>query len=183
VLPLFLILLFGVVDGGRLLWEVNRAEKAAHAGARFAVVANPLAGGLATADYLGVDGLTQGDIIPASEMGTVTCNQNGCCNPASLCTAPTPALGTFDTNVFNAIYMRMHALDPTIQKSNIVVSYSGSGLGFAGDPNGPQISPIVTVHLTGLKFTPITTLLFATFDLPDFRTTLTAEDLSGTESN
>ena len=183
VLPLLLLLLFGIIDGGRLLWEVNRAEKATQAGVRFAVVANPLAGGLATADYLGVDGLTQGDIIPASEMGTVTCNQTACCNPSSSCTAPFPDVGTFDSDVFDAIYTRMHAMDPAIQKQNILVSYAGSGLGFAGDPNGPQISPIVTVELTGLKFQPITTLLFATFDLPDFRASLTAEDLSGTQSN
>jgi TadE-like protein len=183
VLPLLLILLFGIIDGGRLLWDVNRAEKATQAGARFAVVADPLAPGLATADYLGVGGLTQGDIIPASAMGTVTCTQNGCCNPASSCTTPYPALGTFDQNVFDKIYGRMHAYDAAIQKQNIVVSYRGSGLGFAGDPNGPQISPIVTVELTGLQFQPITSLLFATFNLPDFRTTLTAEDLSGTASN
>jgi hypothetical protein len=183
VLPLLLVLLFGIIDGGRLLWDVNRAEKATQAGVRFAAVTNPLAGGLATADYLGVGGLTQGDIIPASDLGTVACNQSGCCNPTSLCTAPFPPVGTFDTNVFNAIYARMHAMDPTIQKQNVVVSYGGSGLGFAGDPNGPQISPIVTVKLTGLTFQPITSFALATFNLPDFKSALTAEDLSGTASN
>jgi hypothetical protein len=183
VLPLLLIFLFGIIDAGRFLWQVNEAEKATQAGARFAVVTNPLAAGLATADYLGVGGLTQGDIIPASDLGTVACTQNGCCNPTSLCTAPFPTVGTFDTTVFNGIYARMHAMDPAIQKANIIVSYKGSGLGFAGDPNGPQISPIVTVQLTGLQFQPITTFLLATFNLPDFRTTLTAEDLSGTASN
>jgi hypothetical protein len=183
VLPLLLVLLFGIIDGGRLLWDVNRAEKATQAGVRFAVVANPLAGGLATADYLGVGGLTQGDIIPASDLGIVNCNQSECCTQAVACTAPFPPVGTFDTNVFNAIYARMHALDPTIQKQNVIVSYAGSGLGFAGDPNGPQISPIVTVKLTGLTFQPITSFALATVNLPDFRSALTAEDLSGTASN
>jgi hypothetical protein len=183
VLPLLLVFLFGIIDGGRLLWEVNRAEKATQEGVRFAVVANPLAGGLATADYLGVGGLTQGDIIPASDLGTVACTQNGCCNPASSCTAPFPPVGTFDTTVFNAIYTRMHEMDPAIQKQNVLITYAGSGLGFAGDPNGPQISPIVTVKLTGLTFQPITSLALATFTLPDFKSALTAEDLSGTASN
>jgi hypothetical protein len=183
VLPLLLVLLFGIIDGGRLLWEVNRAEKATQAGARFAVVANPLPGGLTTADYLGVGGLTQGDIIPASALGKIVCTQSGCCTQGTTCTAPFPAVGTFDTTVFNNIRDRMVALDPAIKPENILVTYSGSGLGFAGDPNGPDISPIVTVKLTGMTFKPITFMLFATFNLPDFRTSLTSEDLKGTASN
>jgi len=186
VLPLLLVLLFGIVDSGRFLWEVNRAEKATQAGARFAVVAAPLAPGLATANYVGVDGLTQGDTIPASELGTVTCNQTACCNPTSLCATPYPTLGTYNatsTSVFTNLSKRMQVLDPAIQPANILVSYSGSGLGFAGNPNGAQISPIVTVKLTGVQFKPITFFLFKTITLPDFRTSLTAEDLSGTQSN
>jgi Flp pilus assembly protein TadG len=183
VLPLLLVLLFGIIDSGRLLWEVNRAEKATQAGARFAVVTAPLAPGLATADYVGVDGLTQGDTIPASELGTVVCNQTACCNPSTMCTTPYPTLGTYNSTVFNNIYGRMKVLDPAIQPANVLISYSGSGLGFAGNPNGPQISPIVTVKLTNLQFKPITFLLVKSFTLADFRTTLTAEDLSGTQSN
>jgi hypothetical protein len=183
VLPLLLVFLFGIIDGGRLLWEVNRAEKATQEGVRFAVVANPLAGGLATADYLGVGGLTQGDIIPAADLGIVNCNKDGCCTQAVTCTAPFPPVGTFDQTVFTAIYNRMHEMDPAIQPQNVLVSYAGSGLGFAGDPNGPQISPIVTVKLTGLTFQPITSLALATITLPDFKSALTAEDLSGTASN
>jgi TadE-like protein len=183
VLPLLLVLLFGIIDGGRFLWEVNRAEKATQAGARFAVVASPLAGGLTSADYLGVGGLTQGDIIPASALGKIVCNQSACCAGAVTCTAPFPAVGTFNTTVFNNIAARMTALDHAIKPENIIVTYSGSGLGFAGDPNGPDVSPIVTVKLTGMTFKPITFLLFATFTLPDFRTSLTAEDLKGTASN
>jgi hypothetical protein len=63
------------------------------------------------------------------------------------------------------------------------VKYSGSGLGFAGDPNGAEVSPLVTVELTGLQFTPITSLLFQNITMPSFSTTLTAEDLSGSQSN
>jgi hypothetical protein len=72
---------------------------------------------------------------------------------------------------------------PGIDASNIVLHFTGSGLGYAGDPHGSQISPVVTVELTGLEFQPITTLLFATFNLPSFRTSLTGEDLSGSASN
>jgi len=39
------------------------------------------------------------------------------------------------------------------------------------------------VKLTGMTFRPLAFLTFAAFTMPDFATTLTAEDLSGTASN
>jgi hypothetical protein len=77
----------------------------------------------------------------------------------------------------------MRAMKPDIQAANVQLEYRGSGLGFAGDPNGMEIAPLVTVKLTGLQFRPITSLLQLTFTMPDFRTTLTAEDASGSQSN
>lgn len=178
VLPLLLLMLFGIIDGGRWLWEYNRAEKATQVGARVAVVTNPVPGGLASADYLGVNGLTQGDIIPRSALGKIACTNTACTS-----TGTAPALGTFNTASFNAIVARMQAMKPDITAANVIVSYEGSGLGYAGDPNGMDVSPIVTVKLTGLTFTPITSLLFASLTMPDFATSLTAEDASGTQSN
>ena len=35
-----------------------------------------------------------------------------------------------------------------IEASNLIVEYRGSGLGYAGNPNGMDISPLVTVRLT-----------------------------------
>ena len=182
VLPLVLLFLFGIIDAGRFMWEVNKAEKATQVGARMAVVTNPIAGGLATS-YIGVGGLTQGDLIPASQLGKIVCTNTACCNPASLCTTPYPALGTYDSATFTAIFNRMRAMKRDIAANNVRVSYRGSGLGYAGDPNGMDVAPLVTVELTGVQFRPITTFLFATLTLPDFRTTLTAEDSAGSQSN
>lgn len=188
VLPLLLILLFVIIDGGRFLWESNRAEKATQAGARFAIVTDPVPGGLATADYVGVGGLTQGDNIPASAFGKVSCSwMSGanpvCCDAAAPCTTPYPALGTINAAAFSGVVARMRGMKPDIQRSNVVISYEGSGLGYAGDPNGMDLSPLVTVELTGLAFRPITALLQLSFTMPDFRTTLTGEDASGAQSN
>lgn len=184
VLPLLLLLIFGIIDAGRFLWEVNRAEKATQAGSRFAVVTDPIPGGLTTADYLGVGGLTQGDIIPRAALGKIVCTNTGCCVDADHpCTNPYPALGTFNSDVFTGIVARMQAMYPKVQSDNVLVSYEGSGLGYAGDPNGMDVSPLVTIQLTGLEFQPITTLMMAKLELPDFRTSLTAEDGSGSQSN
>ena len=183
VLPLLVILLFGIIDAGRFAWEYNRAEKATQAGARFAVVTDPIPGGLVSANYAGVGGLMQGDIIPAAQFGKVTCNNTECCNPTTLCTTPYPALGTYNSQAFTRIVTRMKGMKPDVQPSNVLVSYEGSGLGYAGDPNGMDIAPLVTVRLTGMQFKPITGLRLLSFNMPDFRTTLTAEDASGTQSN
>jgi hypothetical protein len=72
---------------------------------------------------------------------------------------------------------------PQLNYSNVSLEYSSSGLGYAGNPNGPDLSPLVTVKLTGLQFTPLTTLMLAVMNMPTFTTSLTAEDLSGSQSN
>ena len=186
VVPLLTLLLFAVIDAGRFMWEYNRAEKATQAGARMAVVTNVVDGGLITPNYVGNtysgNTLTQGDRIPAGALGQVSCTGGAC-----TCTAPCPTgvPGTFNTASFNAIVQRMQYMMPEIQASNVVVEYRGSGLGFAGDPDTtrPQISPLVTVKITGMQFKPLAFLTFKAFNMPDFATTLSAEDLSGTASN
>ena len=188
VLPLLLILIFGVIDGGRFLWEVNRAEKATQVGVRMAVVTNVLAPGLISEDYTvagtGRPAVKSGDLIPASALGRLVCNSAGC----TCATAPCPNTpGALNTTTFNAIVARMQAIDPVLTSANVVVTYSGSGLGTAGEGGSTAMdpSPLITVSLDGgtdqtrLKFTPITSLMLATINMPSFSSTLTAEDASG----
>jgi len=77
----------------------------------------------------------------------------------------------------------MQVFMPEIAADNVTVEYSGSGLGYAGNPTGPDVSPLVTVKLSNLQFRPLTSLMLATFTMPSFTTSLTAEDLSGAQSN
>ena len=189
VLPHLLILLFGIIDGGRFAWEYNRAEKATQAGARVAVVTSSFPSGLVSQNYVGqnVSGVAmmQGDLIPAAALGRIVCTRTACsCATADGGAPPCPAPGTLDAAVFdNVLLARMRAMKPDIQAANVRLEFSGSGLGYAGDPNGMDIAPLVTVRLTDMKFRPITSLLLLSFPMPDFRTTLTAEDASGTQSN
>jgi len=191
VLPLLLLLLFGIVDGARFAWEFNRAEKATQAGARVAVVTDPIPGGLAATDYVGqtIGGvtLTQGDLIPAGALGRITCSKTAGVLSCSCTTAPCPAtLTPIQSSGFDVMAARMRGMYADIADSNIRVEYSGSGLGFAGDPNGMEIAPIVTVSVTGLQFRPIASRFFggtAGITMPGFRTSLTAEDSSGSQSN
>jgi hypothetical protein len=178
VLPLLLVLLLGIIDTGRFLWTYNRAEKATQMGARFAVVTNYISPAL-NSSYVGVDGLTQGDPIPASEFGKITCTSSGC----SCSTTPCPTLGTADTTAFDALVARVHAYMPEVTADNVTLEYSTSGLGYAGNPSGPDIAPLVTVKITGLQFTPLTSFLLFTISMQTFTASLTAEDLSGAVSN
>jgi len=181
VLPLLILFLFGIIDGGRFLWETNKAEKASQAGARVAVVTDVISTDLGTLDFVGVGGLTQGDLIPASALDTITCTRTSCdCTGTGTCPISDT---TADPDAFDRIVERMSYMKPGIDASNVTVSYSGSGLGYAGDPNGMEIAPLVTVRLTGIQFRPLVLFGAAAFNLPAFTTTLTAEDSAGDKSN
>ncbi len=179
VLPLTLILLFGIIDGCRFMWEANRAEKATQMGARMAAVTNPVAGGLNSTDFTGVSGLKVGDPIPAATVPAITCTDLSC--TCGGCPGGLP--GTYNSAAFTALVSRMADMKPDIKAANVEVVYSGSGLGYAGDPTGADVSPLVTVRLKSLQFTPVTSFMLATISMPSFSTTLTAEDLVGTASD
>jgi hypothetical protein len=182
ILPLFLLFLVGLIDAGRLFYDINRGEKATQIGARWAVVTDTISPQLTSKSYVGevVGGvaLTQGDRIPAAALGLISCNSTSC----TCTTGPCPPSLTRNAVPFNNLLARMQEIMPQIEAANLIVEYRGSGLGYAGDPNGRDISPLVTVRIAGLTFSPL--ILFGgDVDLPDFSYALTMEDGSGTESN
>jgi hypothetical protein len=187
VVPLLLILLFGVIDAGRFLWEYNRAEKATQMGARYAIVTDVIPSALVDQDYVGtanciingtVQNCTPGDLInSASALGKVTCTSSGCA-----CTGSCPT-ATISGTAFTNLVGRMQIMKPGITAANVRVIFRGSGLGFAGDPNGMQVIPLVTVELTGLQFRPIMLFNSVAVTMPSFATTLTAESSTGQQSN
>ncbi|QNN67915.1 pilus assembly protein [Sphingomonas lutea] len=180
VAPLLILLIFGTIDVGRFMWELNQAEKATQMGARMAVVTTPVSPGIVAANYA-TSTLPAGSTIPASALGTLTCTSGGC-TCASNCAEVSNL--SVDSTAFNALVARMQMVKPDVAAANVRVSYRGSGFGQAGGATGQmEISPLVTVSLTGLKFVPITSLLFVQLNLPAFSTTLPAEDASGSISN
>ena len=183
VLPLLLIFLFGIIDGGRFLWEFNRAEKATQMGVRYAVVTDPVLSGLTSYDFAtSSDAIAQGSAIPTANFTSASCTSAGCsCSPsaAGFCGAT-----SLNSTALNNLATQMSYMYPPIASANVEVDYENVGLGFAGDPVAADVSPLVTVKLSGLVFHPITCLVFAcSFNMPDFRASLTAEDLSGSKSN
>jgi Flp pilus assembly protein TadG len=175
VVPILLLFLLGIIDVGRLMWTWNQAEKATQMGVRFAVATDPVASGIKTYSYAVDGGIPQGDPILSDDFSTITCNSSAC--------TPCPAYcGSRDATAFGALVARMALFKADITGANVTITYDWSGLGYAGDPNGPDVSPLVTISLQNLTFSPL--ILFGgTVTLPSFAATLSMEDGDGTTSN
>lgn len=190
VLPLLIIFLFGIIDVGRLMWTWNRAEKATQMGVRYAVATEMIPNGLAAHSFVG-GGITQGDAIPESAFGGASCSINAgavscACKTGAACPAPLVNDSASALAAFNNVVARMSAFMPEITATKVKIDYEYSGLGFAGDPNGSDVSPLVKVSIlpNSIAFRPIT---FAVFDgsitLPSFSAALTMEDGQGSVAN
>jgi len=185
VLPLFILFILGIVDVGRWMWTYNHLEKATQMGARMAVVTNAASGTEAAAtgiytSYIGVGGLTQGDVIPPGALGKITCTNTSC----TCQTTPCPSLGAYSTADFTRVAGQMKNFYKEIEPSKVTIEYSSSGLGYAGNPNGPDVAPVVTVRLSGMTFTPLACeLVGCSFNMPAFVSSLTFEDGIGAQSN
>ena len=185
VIPLMLAFIFGTIDIGRAFFEMNRAKKATQVGARAAVVMKPVSPGIATFSYndqtVGGVAYTQGDRLADNAFGTLTCTSTACsCAQGGVCSG---AANSFDASAFDNIHRQMAYLYPYIDKSQVRIIYSGAGLGYAGDPNGSDISPNITVAVRGLRFEPLSFFGLGSITLPDLQTSLTSEDLAGTVTN
>lgn len=182
VLPLALLMLFGVIDAGMYAWQLNEYEKATQMGVRYAIVTDVVSEGLADEDltYVGESTcgatLVAGQTICADALGAIVCTSAEC-----TCTGNCPDnADTLDATAFANIVARMQMFQPRIAAEDVAVEYRGSGLGFAGDPNKPEISPIVTVRINDAQYTPIVLSVFGgTVPLPDFSYSLTLEDGEG----
>ena len=179
VLPLLLLFLLGIIDAGRYMWTINRAEKAAQMGVRMAIVTDYASSALNT-NYIGKcsPALKAGDPIPSdcADFTAITCSKAGAA-PAT-CTT-----GTANNTAFTRVVDRMQLFMPEIADSNVDIVYSPSGLGYAGNPSGPDVAPLVTVSLSGITFSPIMLFSLASIDLPEVQSSLTFEDGTGSQSN
>jgi hypothetical protein len=178
VCSLFFMLVLGVVDFSRAMWEWNAAAKATHWGVRSAVVNNMVSKKMA--GFSGVlAGLDAGSSIDPDVVkfnlgtDTFTCYNSGCNGNGDIATS-------FDANAFDLIVAQMQMIYSRIGPENVVVEYRHVGLGFAGDPTSPDLHPLVTVSLRNMTFDFVTPGLSGIFSLtmPDFAASMTGEDLT-----
>ena len=177
---LFLSLMLGTIDMTRLMWELNSAKAATRAAVRLAIVSEPAAADLVGYNAITTLGLAAGDTVPSTENGgppTISCTSTSCTS------------GNLNQTSFDAIVARMQGFYGRIQPENVIVEYRPVGLGFAGNPYGPDVEPLVTVRLctatdgnacTPVQFAPGVLQAFgmAPFNMPTVASSLSGEDLA-----
>lgn len=152
ILPVVLIIITAMVEGGVAVFQWNQATKSVQIGARLAAVSSPIVGDIAYAD-LSNDWSTVpgGDPVPA---GTISVS----CGPGS---APCDAdrinrlLQGSDSSCDASLaspgdIMGMCDFASFIGVDNVHVTYYRSGLGYVGRPDGPVST--ITVGLRNLTF-------------------------------
>ncbi len=178
VCALFFMLVFGVIDFSRAMWEWNAAAKATHWGVRYAIVNDMVS--IKLASFSGIlEGVDAGSAIDAGVVtakygtDTFTCTNTGCNGSGDTTTS-------FDDISFGLIVAQMQKIYDRIGAENVVVEYRHIGLGFAGDPTSPDLHPLVTVSLRNMTFDFITPGLAGLLPLtmPDFAASMTGEDLT-----
>jgi hypothetical protein len=177
VLPLFLVLLFAVVDFGQAYLRWILAEKATHLAARLAVVRPPVCAGVPTINT------RLFSFFKFFPFGTSCGVPFLCRNPAAVsCTGATASGDGFD-DIFGQI---SPLLPLAAGPENLRFTYSSANLGFLGGPYVPMVSVELIGEIEVPYITPMGPLLQTFYGsgdaldsptMPAMRATLPAEDL------
>jgi Flp pilus assembly protein TadG len=169
VFPMLLVLTFGLVEFGNLLWEYNTAEKATAAGARYLATRGPLAPQLTDGSH---------DCFGATP-STATAGTS-CADPSLASGATITCLGAGSSgctqSVMDGMIASMQQIAPFVATANVQVVLRPSKEGFVG--RGAAV-PLITVRLTGLTYAFVTLGSLLGLDpitLPGFDATITGED-------
>ncbi len=136
VIPLFLLLVFAIIDYGRLYWHTTTAQKAMQKAARLATVGPPLCGALP-------DSHTISGSAPAGTKFGVLCRSGSVCSTPTL---PDPCGLDTSTPYGARVWDNIERLLPpgTDPATNVQITYShDTRLGFLGGP----YTPVVTAEL------------------------------------
>jgi len=193
IAPLLFALTLGFVDFGYALYQWNGATKAVQVGARMASISDPVvnANVLAAAAPTSVPGAP----VAADAYAPFVCKYTGAigaCNGIS---------ANFDANAFSRIFRGDTAVTnndacpaptgtqrpgmchffPGLLRTNVVITYSATGLGFQTRLGGPV--PTITVNLQNrtFQFFFLSGLMgFGNINMPSMLSTVTGEDLKST---
>jgi hypothetical protein len=202
VFPVIMLAALGTFDVAYMLYEWQAANKATFAGARRAVVVNPVAIEVTALTYTGTTDTpcsipATGAVDPDANCPTVdtvctaaatsgTCSNGYTWNETAF-TNPTAPLDSPLSGIFD----QMHRVFPHLQRQNVQISYQTNGLGYAGRPNGLPMNVTVSIRcmthelyflgpLMNWAFTVPTGCPAGTpagWSIPSFATTLPSEDM------
>jgi len=190
VSTLLFSLVLGFVDFGYAFYQWNAATKAVQVGARLAAISDAVATNLATAGPISSPGAP----IVAGAYGpfvcTYTAGTGGCSNGGGFSAANFSRIFRGDTantiddacpNLATNQRPGMCHFFPGLLRSNVVVTYSATGLGYQTRLSGPV--PTITVSLQNrtFQFFFLQGLMgFANINMPSMLSTVTGEDIKST---
>ena len=159
VLPILLLLIFGLTEVSLYYWTADRAVKAVQLGARLAVTSDAIAigPGLDKAESAGYwDGLPPGQrCFPETVSSrspcpdfSVTCDVTDACR----CTGGSCHF-RFSAARLTPILDVMRAVMPEILASNVEITYTTNGLGYVSRPLPVPVD--VTVRLIEMTYRPL----------------------------
>jgi Flp pilus assembly protein TadG len=203
VFPVVLLAALGTLDVAYMLFDWAEANKAAFAGARRAVVVDPVATQVTQLTYT-TAGTQLGEPCFNPADGTANTTSN-CPTVTTVCTPA--ATGGSCTNGYTwnetaftnptanaterGILDVMRDIFPRLQRQNVQISYQTTGLGFVGRPNGLPMSVTVSIRCMTHEFYFLGGLMNWAFavpagcpagtpagwSIPTFATTLPSEDM------
>ena len=174
----------GAIDFSLAFYQWNSVSKAVQLGARLAAVSDPVCKGVSSEDGM-QNGADPGDLFPPTYEYVYTGSSDSCSSGD-----PDPNDDAVNDILFGRGSLSCKIQDPgqsypgmcdisfvNIEKQNIIITYTGTSLGYSSRPLGPV--PTITVEVTGLNFN---FMLLNGFGLgpiamPRMHTTVTGEDL------
>ncbi len=155
ILPVLLVVVFGMADLALFLWQLNSAGKAVQLGARKAVVSEPVArgAGLTQGESAGYwNGMTLGESCAPRPDGSSACPVfRVTCSIKLRCVCET---GRCDFALaeerFAPIESAMRAVLPQLRADQIELTYATNHLGYVGRPIPVAVD--VTVRITEMRY-------------------------------
>ncbi|WP_245460096.1 MULTISPECIES: TadE/TadG family type IV pilus assembly protein [unclassified Mesorhizobium] len=189
-ITLLLSLTLGFIDFGYAFYQWNAATKAVQVGARLASISDPVASALTTAAPTSNPGAP----VVAGAYGPFVCTYdnagNGSCTNSGVFSAAAfsrifrgDTANTNDDACPAPVSQRpgMCHFFPGLQRKNVVVTYTATGLGYETRLGGPV--PTITVSLQNIDFQFFFLgglLGFGNLTVPSMLSTVTGEDLKST---
>jgi Flp pilus assembly protein TadG len=175
VMPLVLILTFGLLEFGNAMWRYHTAEKATAAGVRWLATRHGVAGaGAPVTNELYTAQVPDCFVNTSAAPGAACAQVAGATGWSQTCSGA--GGGACSSTQMAGLLTEMRRYAPFINAANVTVELRGSALGFVG--RGRAV-PLITVRTTGLTFDFVTLdglLGLGPITMPSFASTLVAED-------
>jgi len=190
VMSLMFIFILGSIDFLFAFYQWNAASKAVQVGARIAAVSDPVAIGLSSLSATAANsfvppGASMPGFVVRCEGRHETCSCIGACagvgayNRAAMNTIVFGRGSASCSDAASFYRAGMCDIFARITAANVVISYTQTGLGYAGRPGGPV--PTITLSIENLPFQFFFLSGIMGFDkvqIPALTTSITAEDLA-----